>query len=419
MLCCASIWSQFYCYDIPAAVHDHLASYSGVHASEFQWYFNALYSAYSLPNFVLPLAFGWFVDRSSGSRLVPTLAVLACCGQLLVVIGVVSHSPWTAIAGRAIFGVGCESMGVVQTAILTHVFSGREIAFALALNISCARLATMTNDLLSPIISSDLGTPAVFITGFALTIAGLICVVYLSRLLAQTDQVSPSSRSAVSMWVSTRQLGNTFWIVAIMCVSGYACILPFTSVFVAMKPAGVTQQAASHTVSVVFLICAFLTPVFGRAIDRFGRAAWISTTASLLLCATHAMYTSYDISVVIITLGIGYSAFVAAVWPLVPLTVHASHVGLAYGIVTSIQNLGLTVVPMLIASLRTAIGSYQPVRWMFFGFASVALLLSLWLARTLENNCADDDILLNDEERIKLPGPFKSYGIAAKALYSN
>lgn len=48
--------------------------------------------------------------------------------------------PWLAISGRFIFGVGSESMGVAQNAILTHYFEKKEIAFALALNVSFARL---------------------------------------------------------------------------------------------------------------------------------------------------------------------------------------------------------------------------------------------------------------------------------------
>lgn len=44
-----------------------------------------------------------------------------------------------AILGRFTFGVGSESMGVAQNAILTHFFEGKEVAFALALNVSFAR----------------------------------------------------------------------------------------------------------------------------------------------------------------------------------------------------------------------------------------------------------------------------------------
>ena len=384
-LCCGAIWSQYYCYDTPASVHDHLSAYSGVHASDFPWFFNALYSAYSLPNFFLPLLFGWVVDKAAGGKMLMVLASLACGGQLLLLVGLLAHNPWTSISGRVLFGIGCESMGVVQTAILTHVFAGKEIAFALALNISCARLATMSNDIISPIVSSYMGTPAAFILGLLLAVAGLLCTVLLSRSLSRDYGITSESRTGESMWESTKQLNSRFWIVGMMCVAGYACILPFTSVFVAMKPAGLTQESASHLVSIVFLVCALLTPVFGRLIDKFGRVAWMSTAACLSLCLAHAMYSTHDNVMVMIALGIGYAAFVAAVWPMIPLTVDSTHVGLAYGIVTSIQNLGLTIVPLIIAVLRTFTGSYSPVRWLFLGLALVTTLLSIWLVQALHN----------------------------------
>jgi hypothetical protein len=63
---------------------------------------------------------------------------------------------------------------------------------------------------------------------------------------------------------------------------------------------------------------------------------------------THAMYSSYHHSLVMVVLGLAYSGFVASIWPLVPLTVDEANVGFAYGIMTSLQNMGLTVVPLMV-----------------------------------------------------------------------
>ena len=50
-------------------------------------------------------------------------------------------------------------------------------------------------------------------------------------------------------------------------------------------------------------------------------------------------------------LGFGYAGFVASVWPLVPLTVGEEHVGLAYGMMTALQNFGLTIMPLLVRQI--------------------------------------------------------------------
>ena len=182
-LSCVVLCGQCFCYDIPAVVHDHLASFSGVSSADFPWFFNSLYSAYSLPNLVLPLFFGYSVDKRSSSLIVCVLAAITCAGQACVTagmyycenyiiyfVGITQKMPFLAILGRFIFGVGCESMGVVQNAILTHYFGGKEIAFALALNVSSARLGTILNDWISPFISSTGEISSAFSFGLFSTI---------------------------------------------------------------------------------------------------------------------------------------------------------------------------------------------------------------------------------------------------------
>ena len=49
------------------------------------------------------------------------------------------------LAGRVIFGLGGESMGVAQSAIVSSWFKGKEMAFALGINLSIARLGSVIN----------------------------------------------------------------------------------------------------------------------------------------------------------------------------------------------------------------------------------------------------------------------------------
>ena len=184
------------------------------------------------------------------------------------------------------------------------------------------------------------------------SLLSLACAVELARTVSQGSSpnrsIDDSQTSVASLWASTKSLGLLFWVVAVMCVGGYSSILPFTSVFVALKPHGLSQDSASQTVSIAFLMCALLTPVIGRFVDRFGRAGWVASASCFLLCLTHSMFTHYDHVLVMAILGLAYAGFVASIWPLVPLTVEESHVGLAYGIMTALQNMGLTVLPLLV-----------------------------------------------------------------------
>jgi nitrate/nitrite transporter NarK len=95
------------------------------------------------------------------------------------------------------------------------------------------------------------------------------------------------------------------------------------------------------------------------------------------------MFSSYHHVIVMIILGFAYAGFVASVWPLVPLAVKEDQVGLGYGIMTALQNTGLTIVPLMIALIKHESGSYGNARWLFLGLSSGTLLVSMWLANEL------------------------------------
>lgn len=136
---CLILCGQFFCYDTPASVHDHMLTWYGIPADEFSWFFNALYSAYSLPNLLLPLIFGWLTDQTSSGLTTNLLAVIAFIGQATVLIGVCLRSEWVPIFGRFMFGVGCESLGVSLSTLICQYFHTQEVAFALSLSVSFAR----------------------------------------------------------------------------------------------------------------------------------------------------------------------------------------------------------------------------------------------------------------------------------------
>lgn len=54
------------------------------------------------------------------------------------------------LAGRVVFGMGGESMQVAQSSIISLWFKGKELAFALGLNLSIGRLGSVINGIIVP-----------------------------------------------------------------------------------------------------------------------------------------------------------------------------------------------------------------------------------------------------------------------------
>jgi len=90
-------------------------------------------------------------------------------------------------------------------------------------------------------------------------------------------------------------------------------------------------------------------------------------------------------------MGITYSIYVAALWPMVPLVVKPTVVGSAYGLCTAIQNIGLAIGPTIVGAVtnkkvtdeadRTGANNnaFIVVNVVLGGFAFLGVLSSLGL----------------------------------------
>lgn len=129
--------------------------------------YNMLYSFYSYPNIILPFFGGYFVDKLGLATSAHVLFALCLIGQGLFVIGGYSGSNTGfifAIIGRTIFGMGNESLSIIQSVFANKWFKSKELAFALALGMSVGRLGSTSNNLIMPVLaeSTSLGTALLF-----------------------------------------------------------------------------------------------------------------------------------------------------------------------------------------------------------------------------------------------------------------
>lgn len=83
----------------------------------------------------------------------------------------------------------------------------------------------------------------------------------------------------------------------------------------------------------------------------------------------------------IIGQGLAYTGFVSVLWPAIPLVVEEEMTGLAFGIVTSMQNLACAVIPLIVADIYTKSGdAYIPnVEFLFVGLASIGVVVGIYL----------------------------------------
>ena len=143
-----------------------------------------------------------------------------------------------------------------------------------------------------------------------------------------------------------------------------------------------STEKAARIMSIPYSISALLSPFLGGFVDRLGFSGLIATLASaMLVCVHSALALRRDSPVIpLIFQGISYSLYAAVIWPSVPLTVQSNVVGRAYGIVVVGQNIGLALIPIVIAYVHNRSGGYIPnVEWLFVLLASCGTVAGLLL----------------------------------------
>jgi MFS family permease len=488
---CLVMTCVYYSLDIPAALHQNLKNY--MNDSAFELRFNLLYTLYSFPNVILPFFGGYFTDKMGASYCLMIFAAFCFLGQLIFAAGT-AYRNWTfMLLGRAVYGIGGESICVAYSTLLTEWFAGKELAFSFGIALAISRLGSVFNNLASPVIANSFSTPWALWAGVALNFMAVVVAAGIKNVDAQQRSISlamdasdnPSDLAQPLLLqqiehegtnrggqrpvsrMGFRQFSPMFWLLSASCLTVYACILPWNNVasgillerdlfqappaechltfpdqcsagnllnfsnpaidangntcsgsnFAPVLPSslnvsgmdgkpdilidhlsaadvdcdkpfwsedcvkdycqalGKASESAGRVMSIPYSISACLSPFLGGVVDRIGHRATITFVASFLLIGVHSTmaFTTFRPAIPLIGQGLAYALYSSVLWPSITLTVPQRSTGVAFGVITSIQNIGLTLVPMAIASIYTSSGHcYIPYVELFFTCCAVS-----------------------------------------------
>lgn len=377
-LLCVSvvIGTNYYAYDALSSIKTTLQSELALTSTDY----GLIVAFYSFPNtFLLMAVVGGVVLDRIGIRKTGFFFTLACAlGVILTAYGasdyfraggpghgllgsfLTKYSPEMKmmILGRLLFGLGAETSIVVINKIVAKWFKGKELAFAFAVNLAIARIGTAAALISSPIlVKSSFGwTTAVWVAALLMSIGFLFFLVYMfidakydpatktGGLLDKDEEFHLSDIGGL-----LKNKGFVF--ISLLCVTFYSAIFPFQSYapdFLFNK-FGVTEEASGRLASIIIFGTIFFTPLFGWFVDHKGRRASLMLYGSAMLVVCHSLLalTPLDPYVAMFVLGIAFSLVPASMWPSVAVVVEEKRLGTAYGLMTSLQNLGLFAFPIL------------------------------------------------------------------------
>ena len=99
---------NYYCYDIPAALYRPLGRAFWFERN-FEYYFDMLYSIYSVPNIILPLFGGLLIDKVGLYFSLKLFSALLLAGQMIFALGCTISSLPLMLVGRFVFGLGAAA----------------------------------------------------------------------------------------------------------------------------------------------------------------------------------------------------------------------------------------------------------------------------------------------------------------------
>jgi nitrate/nitrite transporter NarK len=261
--------------------------------------------------------------------------------------------------GYFLFGLGAETSIVVITKTVAKWFKGKEIAFAMGINLAIARLGAAMSLIVTPQLMEPNWTTPIWFGVLLLGIGFLLFILYIGfdvrfdrrQKEMHTEPEEPFRFSDLRLLLTNR----SFIYITLLCVTFYSAVFPFMKYApdLMQNKFSFNEKLSGIISSSVYFGTILFTPLFGWLTDTKGKSATVMVYGSLLLVIVHLVLSLTHLTPIIpmVMLGIAFSLIPAAMWPSVTKIVDQSRIGTAYGLMFSVQNLGLWGFALLIGAV--------------------------------------------------------------------
>ena len=361
----------YFITDVMAPLEDMLVNDLGWTSSQYG-FFSGAYGYINV--FLLMLFFGGIILDKCGIRLTGTMSCsLMLVGALIKWYALSNNfgdaqlfgypmQIMLAAFGFAVFGVGAEITGITVTKVIAKWFTGHEMALAMGLQVAMARIGTAATLACSLPIAKAMGNvSAPLLLGALLLCIGLLSYLVYCVLDRKFDASADDSKNDKEEEFKLSDIkfivtNKGFWLITLLCLMFYAGVFPFLKFATKLMiyKYSVEPELAGLIPAMLPFGTILLTPLFGSLYDRKGKGATLMIIGSTMLALVHTLFALPVLNVwwfaivVMVLLGIAFSLVPSAMWPSVPKIIPMKQLGTAYSIIFYIQNIGLSMVPVLI-----------------------------------------------------------------------
>ena len=383
-----SMFGNYYAFDALNPVGPLLESQLGFTQQQI----GLLDSAYNIAALLVLLAGGVIIDRAGTKSAMIGFGAITMAGAFVIAL---FGSPLGMAAGRFVMGIGAEPLIVAATTVLGRWFKGKELGFAMGVNLMIARFGSVAADNSQNFARGLFYSwqPPLLFAGFVASTCLVGGIVY-ALLERRAERAKPRDTTVTTDKLVLGDLvrfDRSYWYVVGLCVTFYSAMFPFrrfANIFF-IDAHGASPNEAAFLNGLLPLTAMFATPLFGLLVDKIGRRALLMTVGSLLLFPAFLLmaHTHLPLALPVALLGIAFSLVPAILWPSVAYLVDEKRLGTAYALMTFCQQIGWAAMAWGIGRVNDASGAssanpggYVPGMWMFaaLGFMGLAFSYFLW-----------------------------------------
>ena len=391
--CSLAMFGCYYVFDALYPVTPLLAKTFGFTGEQV----GLLDTSYNVAALLTLIAGGVLIDRIGMAASAVLFGAIGAAGGLAIAFlpAIAPSTPWAGMmAGRFLLGIGSELFIVAATTVVGRWFKGKEISFALALQLLLGRLGSWAADRSPDFARTLFGSwqpPLLLAAALGVTWLGCACVyAFLERNAARRWDVARAGATDKLVWSDLVRFDLGYWWVVGLCVAFYATIFPFRTFanlyFIEAK--GVSPEAAGDLKSVLPLLSMIGMPLFGLLVDKIGKRALLMAAGSALLVPPFLMmvYTQLPLKLSMAMLGLAFALVPAVLWPAVTYLVPDARLGSAYALMTFCQQVGWAGMSWGMGLVKDAShasaqnpAGWTPVMLMLAGLATVGFVFSFLL----------------------------------------
>ncbi|MEJ2506572.1 MAG: MFS transporter, partial [Ignavibacteriaceae bacterium] len=291
-----AMYGNYYVFDSISLVADQLKTQLNFSDLDI----GQMYSYYSIAAIIVLIFGGILVDKWGTKKSSIVFASICTVSGFLVAF---SSNLYLMLAGRFLLGVGSEPLIVAITVAIAKWFKGKQLSFALGVNLFLARAGTYTVD----------NSPSIFSRAYSggyqgpLLIAALIGILALAGVLIYA-MLEHRGEKLFVLGEGTRtdklnvkdffKFNKSFWYITLLCVTFYSAIFPFRAFAIKffMETHNVSREMAGSLISWLPLAAMIATPLIGLLVDYIGKRALLMTFGSILLLPVYLLMGYTDVS---------------------------------------------------------------------------------------------------------------------------